>query len=138
MRGVRDSLYPRLHRWSIVMNAALGGVHPPIEMLEECEAVIGEQRSLFLAEIEARRKNPRSDFMSALVTAQDGGDQLSTEEMLGLCHVAVIAGHDTTANTLALGTAALAQHAAAREFIRNTPQRAGDATIDLMRDVAIS
>lgn len=138
MMGLPDSLYPKLHRWSIVMNGALGGIHPPIEMLEECEAVIVEQRSLFLAEIEARRKNPGSDFMSALVTAQDEGDQLSTEEMLGICHVALIAGHDTTANTMALGTAALAQHAEAREFIRNNPQKTGDAVMELMRYVAMS
>ncbi len=58
--------------------------------------------------------------------------------MLGICHVALIAGHDTTANTLALGTAALAQHAAAREFIRNNPQKTGDATMELMRYVAMS
>src|SRR5258708_15295624 len=138
MRGVTDSLYPRLHRWSIVMNAALGGVHPPIETLEECEAVIGEQRSLFLAEIEARRKSPGSDFMSALMTAQDGGDQLSTEEMLGICHVALIAGHDTTANTLALGTAARAQHAAAREFSHGNRRRAAGAAMELSRNGPIS
>jgi cytochrome P450 len=138
MMGLSDSLYPKLHRWSIVMNAALGGVHPPIELLEECEAVIGEQRSLFLAEIEARRRNPGSDFMSALVTAQEEGDQLSTEEMIGICHVALIAGHDTTANTLALGTAALAQHAEAREFIRSHPEKTGDAVMELMRYVAMS
>ena len=138
MMGLSDALYPKLHRWSIVMNGALGGIHPPIEMLEECEAVIDEQRSLFLAEIEARRSNPGSDFMSALVTAQDAGDQLSTEEMLGICHVALIAGHDTTANTLALGTAALAQLPEAREFIRNHPEKTGDAIMELMRYVAMS
>ena len=86
MMGLSDALYPKLHRWSIVMNGALGGIHPPIEMLEECEAVIDEQRSLFLAEIEARRSNPGSDFMSALVTAQDAGDQHARETPLGTAH----------------------------------------------------
>ena len=138
MMGLSDTLYPKLHRWSIVMNGALGGIHPPIEMLEECEAVIGEQRALFAAEIEARRRNPGSDFMSALVTARDAGDHLTTEEMLGICHVALIAGHDTTANTLALGTAALAQFPEAREFIRKHPEKTGDAIMELMRYVAMS
>jgi pimeloyl-[acyl-carrier protein] synthase len=138
MMGLSDALYPKLHRWSIVMNGALGGIHPPIELLEECEAVIDEQRALFAAEIEARRRNPGEDFVSALVTAQDAGDKLTTEEMLGICHVALIAGHDTTANTLALGTAALAQLPEARQFIRDHPDKCGDAIMELMRYVAMS
>jgi pimeloyl-[acyl-carrier protein] synthase len=58
--------------------------------------------------------------------------------MLGICYITLIAGHDTTANTIALGTAALAQHPAACEYIRENPQSIGPAVMELSRHVAMS
>ncbi len=135
--GLSDDLVPRLHHWSIVLNT-LGNVHVPIDKLEEIENLLLELRGLFMPEIEARRKHPREDFLSALVTANEAGDQLSEEEMLGICYITLIAGHDTTANTIALGTAALAQHPEAREYIRENPQSIGAAVMELSRHIAMS
>jgi cytochrome P450 len=135
--GLSDDLMPRLHHWSIVLNT-LGNVHVPIDKLVEIENVLLELRGLFLPEIEARRKRPREDFLSALVTANEAGDQLSEEEMLGICYITLIAGHDTTANTIALGTAALAQHPEARDYIRENPQHIGTAVMELSRYIAMS
>lgn len=138
MMGLSDELLPKLHHWSTGLNAALGGINMPGEVVEEGERITLEMRSHFLPEIEKRRANPTDDFISALVTAHDEGDKLSEEEMLGICYVALIAGHDTTANTLALGTAALAQHNEAREFIRNHPEKTPDAIMEIMRYIAMA
>jgi cytochrome P450 len=138
MMGLDDALLPRLHHWSLALNAALGGINMPAEVVEEGERVTLEMREHFLPEIEKRRKNPGEDFMSALVTAHDEGDRLSEEEMLGICYVALIAGHDTTANTMALGTAALAQHPEARDFMRNNPDKVPNAIMEIMRFIAMS
>ncbi|HTT83482.1 MAG TPA: cytochrome P450 [Rhizomicrobium sp.] len=138
MMGLSDALIPRLHHWSIALNAALGGINMPAEVLEEGERVALEMRGHFMPEIEKRRQHPTDDFVSALVTAHDEGDRLSEEEMLGICYTALIAGHDTTANTLALGAAALAQHRQARDFIRNHPEKTADAVMELMRYIAMS
>jgi cytochrome P450 len=138
MMGLSEDLLPRLHHWSIALNAALGGVNMPAEIVEEGERVLIEMRGHFLPEIEKRRIAPTDDFLSALVTAHDEGDKLSEEEMLGICHVALIAGHDTTANTMALGTAALAQHPEACEFIRNNPDKTPEAVMEIMRHIAMS
>ena len=135
--GLSDDLVPRLHQWSIILNT-LGNVHVPIDKLVEIENLLLELRSLFIPEIEARRKQPREDFLSALVTANESGDQLSEEEMLGICYITLIAGHDTTANTIALGTAALAQHPEAREHLREQPQSIGTAVMELSRYIAMS
>lgn len=135
--GLSDDLVPRLHHWSIVLNT-LGNVHVPIDKLVEIENVLLELRALFMPEIEARRRNPREDFLSALVTANEAGDQLSEEEMLGICYITLIAGHDTSANTIALGTAALAQHPEARRYIRENPENIGAAVMELSRYIAMS
>jgi pimeloyl-[acyl-carrier protein] synthase len=135
--GLSDDLVPRLHHWSIILNT-LGNVHVPLDKLIEIENLLLELRGLFMPEIEARRAHPREDFLSALVTANEAGDQLSEEEMLGICYITLIAGHDTTANTIALGTAALAQHPAACQYIRENPQGIGAAVMELSRYVAMS
>ncbi len=138
MMGLPDELMPKLHHWSMGLNAALGGINMPAAVVEEGERIALEMRSHFLPEIEKRRKNPSDDFVSALVTAHDEGDKLSEEELLGICYTALIAGHDTTANTLALGTAALAQHPDARDFIRCHPEKTQDAIMEIMRYIAMS
>jgi pimeloyl-[acyl-carrier protein] synthase len=135
--GLSDDLVPRLHHWSIVLNT-LGNLNVPIDKLVEIENVLLELRGLFMPEIESRRRQPREDFLSALVTANEAGDQLAEEEMLGICYITLIAGHDTTANTIALSTAALAQHPEAREYIRENPQNIGAAVMELSRYVAMS
>ncbi|HLY58222.1 MAG TPA: cytochrome P450 [Stellaceae bacterium] len=138
MMGLPDELLAKMHHWSMALNAALGGINMPAEVVEEGERVALEMRRYFLPEIEKRRQNPTDDFLSALVTAHDEGDRLSLEEMLGIAYTALIAGHDTTANTMALGTAALAQNPAARDFLRENPDRALDAVMEIMRYIAMS
>jgi len=135
--GLQDELLPRLHYWSVILNQS-GNVNLPLEDLKKIEQVLLEMRSLFLPEIENRRKNPTDDFLSALVTANEAGDQLSLEEMLGICYITLIAGHDTTANTMALGTAALAEHPEACEYIRQHPENVANEVMELSRYAAMS
>jgi cytochrome P450 len=135
--GLKDDLLPRLHYWSVILNQS-GNVNMPLEELKKIEAVLLEMRELFIPEIEKRRKNPTDDFLSALVTANEAGDQLSLEEMLGICYITLIAGHDTTANTMALGVAALAQHPDACEYIRSHPENTGTEIMEISRYAAMS
>jgi cytochrome P450 len=138
LMGLPDSLLPRLRAWSLTLNSSLSGQRVLPEALERTEAALLEMRALFLAEIEQRRAVPGDDFLSMLVTARDGDDQLSEEELLGICYITLIAGHDTTMNTMALGTAALAHHPEARDYIRAHPDRMPEIIAEIMRYVAMS
>jgi pimeloyl-[acyl-carrier protein] synthase len=135
--GLTDEHLPKLHYWSVILNQS-GNVNLPLEDLKKIEQVLLEMRSLFIPEIEKRRKNPTDDFLSALVTANEAGDQLSLEEMLGICYITLIAGHDTTANTMALSTAALAGHPDACEYIRSHPESVANEVMELSRYAAMS
>lgn len=58
----------------------------------------------YLAEVfERRRREPRQDLISVLLTADDDGSALSHRELLGLCFTLLVAGTETT--TSALGNA---------------------------------
>ena len=135
--GQDDAIYPRLHRWSLVLNTT-GNVNLTHAQVDEIEQVFSELDELFLPEIEKRQKHPGDDFLSALITAEIDGERLSTQHLLATCNLVLIAGHDTTANTMALGTVALAQHAGARDYFRQKPENIVDAVMEISRYVAMS
>ena len=72
---------------------------------------IAESRRMreFMKELIARaRVAPGDDLIGMLV--REHGDDLDTEELAGMCNLLLIAGHETTANMLGLGTLALLRH----------------------------
>ena len=62
-----------------------------------------------LPEIENRRSKSTGDFVSTLVHASEGGDCLSNDELIGELMLVLLAGHDTTLNTMALSINALSK-----------------------------
>lgn len=58
-------------------------------------------------QFETRRRAPRDDLITALVEAEDGGDQFSEDELLAMVFLLLIAGHETTVHLLGSGALAL-------------------------------
>jgi pimeloyl-[acyl-carrier protein] synthase len=135
--GLSDDLVPKLHRWSVSLNQA-GNVNVSREGLLEIEGTLRALRDIFRPEFARRRRQPTDDFLSALVTANEAGDKLSEDEMFGTCDIVLIAGHDTTANTMALGVAALARHPEAVQYLREHPEDAANVVQELMRLAVMS
>jgi len=135
--GLPDALVPRLHGWSVTLNQ-IGNVGVSLPRLKEIEQVLLELREMLRPEFARRRTHPTDDFLSALVTANEAGDQLTEDEMFGTCDIVLIAGQDTTTNTMSLGIAALARHAEARDYIRKHPENAAGVVLELSRLVAMS
>ncbi len=57
-----------------------------------------------------RRLRPREDLFSALVQAEEAGDRLNANELLGTATLLVAAGYETTVHLVASGALALLQH----------------------------
>ncbi|MFD3515117.1 cytochrome P450 [Streptomyces sp. NPDC058657] len=61
--------------------------------------------------IEAKRKAPGEDLLSAMIhTADEDGDRLSADELLSMAFLLVVAGHETTVNLIGNGLRALFHH----------------------------
>ncbi len=135
--GLSNDLMPKLQQWANSLNQA-GNVNVPMENLLQIEQSLLELRAVFRPEFAKRRIQPTDDFLSALVTANDAGDKLSDDEMCGTCDIVLIAGHDTTTNTMSLGVAALAQHPEACDYIRKHPEHAGNVVMEISRFAAMS
>ncbi|HMF03635.1 MAG TPA: cytochrome P450, partial [Acidimicrobiia bacterium] len=83
--------------------------------------------------IERRRHTLRDDLLSALIEAEEGGDRLSEDELLGTALFLLIAGHETTVNLIGNGTLALLQHRDQLERLRDDPSLDRQAVEELLR-----
>lgn len=135
--GFSDEYLPKLKRWAYLANAGLSG-YPTLETLSAVNDALLEMHEAFIVEVEKRRKNPTDDFVSSLVTAREGTDQLSEDELSGILHLTLLAGHDTTTNTIALGVAALSKDFEAREYMRAHPEKNADSIMEIMRYIGMS
>src|SRR5919202_967078 len=85
------------------------------------------------AMLEEKRKNPRDDLISALVPAEEAGDKLSEDELLGMVFLLLVAGHETTVNLIGNGMLALLQHPDQLQKLRNDPSLIKPAIEELLR-----
>ena len=137
--GLPERYLALLPKWSYTFNTGLGGVvDPTLEVMDGVEQSFAEMQDIFSAEVANRRGRPTEDFLSELVMARDGGDGLTEEELLGICYLVIVAGHDTTLNTMALGVAALCEDAPARQYLLGHPDQILNSVMEVMRYVAMS
>lgn len=62
------------------------------------EAVLGDLalRAYLQELVDVKRTSPGQDLISALIEAEEDGDKLNIQELLSLCTVLLVAGHETT------------------------------------------
>ncbi|WP_232660296.1 cytochrome P450 [Pseudonocardia sp. TRM90224] len=82
----------------------------------------------------AKRAEPGEDILSDL--ARD--EELTLEELAGMAFLLLLAGHETTANMLALGTFALLQHPDQLAELRADPSLLPDAVEELLRYLSVA
>jgi len=136
--GMDQSYLARLKGWADGVTNALTALGPKPELLDQLEVVVTDMLRVFRDEIAKRRETPSADFISYLIEARDEGDRLSEDEMLAALIMVIIAGHDTTSNSLTLGVRALAIHPQAWETWRQHPENKVDYAVELMRYMAMS
>ncbi len=83
--------------------------------------------------IAERRRAPRSDLISALVAVEERGEILSEPELVVMCTLLLIAGHETTVNLIGNGMLALIQHPDQCAQLRESPGLIGTAVEELLR-----
>ncbi|MEW2395483.1 cytochrome P450 [Streptomyces sp. NPDC046862] len=102
---------------------------------QERAAAQRENRA-YMADLVARAQAaPGEDMLGMLV--REHGDDLSTDELIGIAGLLLLAGHETTANMLALGTLALLRHPDQLALIRDDPARVDPAVEELLRWLSI-
>ncbi|GAB3481487.1 cytochrome P450 family protein [Nocardiopsis coralliicola] len=102
----------------------------PGTMQKAMVALVEQARAL----VELCRAHPGDGLASALVRTRDeDGDRLSETELVSILLTLVLAGHETTANLIANGTAALLTHPEQRELLQHDRELDQRAVHELMR-----
>ncbi|MFG3342333.1 cytochrome P450 [Glycomyces sp. NPDC048151] len=84
--------------------------------------------------VPAKRAEPGDDMLSALAADED----LHEVEAAGIALILLVAGHETTANMLALGTFALLEHPAQLARLRHDPALMPAAVEELLRYLTVA
>ncbi|SDC53084.1 Cytochrome P450 [Paenibacillus sp. CF095] len=79
------------------------------------------------------RRDPGTDLISQLVIAEESGQQLTEQELLGVVSLLIIAGHETTVNLIGNGILALLEHPEQRELLIKQPELIHNAIEEMLR-----
>ncbi|MEV4550108.1 cytochrome P450 [Nonomuraea wenchangensis] len=103
--------------------------------MAERQAASLEQRAYMAGLVARAQAAPGEDMLGMLV--REHGDDLSTDELVGVAGLLLLAGHETTSNMLGLGTLALLRHPDQLALLRKEPERIGAAVEELLRWLSI-
>ncbi|MEU0566001.1 cytochrome P450 [Nonomuraea sp. NPDC005983] len=88
--------------------------------------------------VATKREHPDDALLSTLIqAAQDPRTALTDEELAGIGLLLLVAGHETTANMLALGTYVLLRHPDQLHALREHPEGIEHAVEELLRYLSI-
>ena len=83
--------------------------------------------------LERKRADPADDLTSALIEAEDEGDRLTPEELMGTVFLLLFAGHETTVNLIGNGMLALLENPEQLERLRADRSLLPSAVEEMLR-----
>lgn len=129
--GLPDRDRPQLMRWM----AGMSTVSSMVGALRMFSG-ISKLANYLKAEFERRRREPGEDLISALVAVEEAGDQLSEDELLAMCFLLFVAGHETTTHLISGGVLALLQRPDELKRLKTDPALMPSAVDELLRFVS--
>ncbi|MGW4799485.1 cytochrome P450 [Nonomuraea sp. NPDC004297] len=101
--------------------------------VEDAIAALGNITAYLHGLVQRKRKEPADDLLSGLVES----GELTDEELTGVGMLLLVAGHETTANMLGLGTYALLTNPAQLAAMRDDPSVTESGVEELLRHLTI-
>jgi len=126
--GIPAEDHKKFHRWSSRM-ISFSSTRDMVRFFPAALSFVRYLRKL----IELRRADPKDDLISALVRAEEAGDELSEDEILAMAFLLLVAGHETTVNLISGGMLALLEHPEQAEALRDDPLLIKPAVEELLR-----
>ena len=80
-----------------------------------------------------RREQPRDDLISAMIAAEQDGEQLDELDLLALCSLLLVAGHETTSNLIGNAAVALLRFPDERKRLQDDPSLIESAVDEFLR-----
>jgi cytochrome P450 len=137
MLGIPREDWQHMFRLS---NTLLGAADPEYQhgatIAETADRARDEFRDYFQRLSSARRREPRDDFITALVNAQVDGQPIREWELLSYYVLLIVAGNETTRNATSGGLLALMENRGELEKLRRDPALIPTAVEEIVRWVS--
>ena len=132
MLGVPPHDMDRFNRWSNDISLT---IEPSLrdDQIRRVQRATEELYEYFEGIIEQRRREPQDDMITALLNAEDEGDKLTREELLGTLVLLLVAGNETTRNLIGNGMRALLKNPDQLQRLRDNPDLLDSAIDELLR-----
>ena len=131
--GVPPEDHPQFRTWAaqiVGTPAAIAAGTDAAKTLQQGFESLGAYLANVIAD---RRRAPKNDLISAMVSAQEDRDALSDNELLATAILLLLAGHETTTNLIGNGTLALLEHPAELARLRAEPELLKSAIEEMLR-----
>jgi len=83
--------------------------------------------------VHEKRDNPSDDILTGLIEAEDDGDRLTEDEIVGMVFLLIIAGYETTVHLITNGVLTLLQHPDQLDRLRSDPALIDSAVEEILR-----
>ena len=129
--GLPQQDRPKFTRWMTAMST-LNSATSIFWMIPAINNLSRYLKTIF----KLRRREPKDDLISALVTQDNHDNILTDDELLSMCFILFIAGHETTTHLISGSILALLQNHNELEKLKSDWTRAPSAVEELLRYVS--
>lgn len=135
MLGVPLDDHASIRAWSADIARSLDAIGLPSDqaIVERGRVSRRALADYFRRLVPERRARPQQDLLSGLIAAEEQGDKLSSDEVIAMCLLLFIAGHETTVNLIGNGTLALLRHPDQLRRLQREPGLIANGVEELLR-----
>ncbi len=135
--GVPEEHYPVLRASASAFSRFPAAIFSrDFSVLAEIAGNLANTESVLLNLLAERRRSPKADLISALVSVREGADALSDDDIVVLCNFLLFAGHETTANLLGGSVLHLLRERSHWNQLRDNRELLPNAVEELLRFIS--
>ena len=133
MLGIDPRRHKDFKRWSDISTDTFFNLFPSDDQIAKAVEARDNLNALFRDEIEKRRGADHDDLIGAMVRAEEGGDSLTTDEIVAQCNLLLVAGNVTTTDLIGNGLKALLDFPDQFDKLKADPSLIENAVEEMLR-----
>ncbi len=129
--AIDQSMRHKLFEWS---NIIIGGDDPDVVISQEQVRQAIMELAMFAMQVyQERKEDPGEDLISMLVHSEIDGEPLAIQDYLSAMILLVVAGNETTRNSISGGIWALSEHPEEKQKLLDNPSLIPSAVAEIIR-----
>lgn len=131
--GIPDEDRDAFQAWALDLVLVVGSGEITPELAARANDSMRRMRELMSRLVEQRRAEPGPDLLSAMISASDDGERLTTDELYANALFLMTAGHETATNLLSNAVLTLLRHPEQLEMLRADRSLLNGAVEEVLR-----